>query len=167
MRLGRGSNKSLQASKQQIPQLKIDVTDQPTDRPMNRPMDQHSVLKSCVHWLKNAMKCQNQLKMHFCKSKQNARWYIPIFYVLSKDVLFDGKPQKWYQNFEIFRVCGSGAQQKVEKRLLGCKKFFSNCPGQHPGWYKGGLWLMFIKDDNILAFHAICSMYTHKIAQNG
>ena len=65
VRLGRGSNKSLQASKQQNPRLKIDVTDQrtngptdqltnqPTDRPTNQPTNQQSGLKSCVHATKN------------------------------------------------------------------------------------------------------------------
>ena len=37
VRLGRGSNKSLQASKQLNPRSKIDVTDQPSDRPTDGP----------------------------------------------------------------------------------------------------------------------------------
>ena len=44
VRLGRGSDESLQASKQQNTQSKLDVTDRPTDRPTDGPTDRHSVL---------------------------------------------------------------------------------------------------------------------------
>ena len=40
VRLGRGSNKSLQASKQQNPRSKIDVMDQQTNGPMDQQTDQ-------------------------------------------------------------------------------------------------------------------------------
>ena len=49
LRLGRGSNKSLQALKQQSMQRKLDDTDQATDRPMDRPMNGHSDLQSRKH----------------------------------------------------------------------------------------------------------------------
>ena len=44
VRLGRGSNKSLQASKQQNPGSRIDVMDRQTDGQTDQPKDQHSVL---------------------------------------------------------------------------------------------------------------------------
>ena len=53
MRLGRGSNKSLQASKQQNPRSKIDVIDRQTDGQTDQPKDQHSVLQSRLHATKN------------------------------------------------------------------------------------------------------------------